>query len=187
MATRGSRRYVGGLQALGLLCAGAALAACGSSAPSANRSTTTSSAPSHSSGTSPATVQTAKSSAFGTILVDSSGQTLYMLTADSPTSPACTASCLDIWLPLKSPAAPRAGSGVSASLLATVTRTDGTRQVSYNGHLLYTFSGDSAKGQVKGEGIASFGGTWYVLDAAGSPVTAPVAGSTTTTSGGYGS
>ena len=131
-------------------------------------------------------MQTAKSSGFGTILVDSSGHTLYMLTTDSPTSPACTASCLNIWLPLRSTAAPKAGSGVSPSLLGTVTRSDGTRQVSYNGHLLYTFSEDSAKGQVNGERISSFGGTWYVLNAAGTPVTAPVSSSTTTTSGGNG-
>jgi hypothetical protein len=79
-----------------------------------------------------------------------------------------------------------AGSGVQASLLGTVTRSDGSKQVTYGGHPLYMFSGDSAAGQVNGEGITSFGGTWYALDASGQPVKAMVSSTTSTTHGGGG-
>jgi predicted lipoprotein with Yx(FWY)xxD motif len=177
-------------RALGLafmLALGPALAAC-SSSPSASSSSSSSapasSAPASSAPASGATEVDTASSSYGTILVTSSGRTLYMLTADSPTASSCTGSCASIWPPLVTTGAPRAGTGVKADLLGTITRSDGTHQVTYDGHPLYTFSGDSAAGQVNGEGIKSFGGTWYVLDTAGQPVTS-TRSSTTTSAGGY--
>ncbi len=170
------------------------LAACGSSTPSAVQSgskaaTTSTTPPSTAAATTSATVDTAQSTDYGTILVNASGRTLYMLTGDSSTASICTAACVAVWPPLTVTAAPTAGTGVTASLLSTIKRADGTRQVTYNGHPLYTFAKDTAPGQVNGEGINHFGGIWYVLNAAGQPVTAKTAGSGTTTStssyGGY--
>jgi predicted lipoprotein with Yx(FWY)xxD motif len=62
---------------------------------------------------------------------------------------------------------PSVGTGLTALLLTTLTRADGTKQLEYNGHPLYTFKGDSAAGQANGEGSTAFGAYWYVLDAAG--------------------
>lgn len=192
-ANRRHRGLTGGrrLWAVGpLMAAGLSLAACGSSSssPSASKTTSSSSSSSSSTTSTPAasqvgTVETASSSSYGTILVDSSGRTLYMLTADTPTKSACTGSCPAVWPPLVVTGSPTAGSGVTASLLGTITRSDGSHQVTYNGHPLYTFARDTAAGQVNGEGINHFGGLWYVLDPAGSPVKAAIsAGSTTTSS-----
>jgi hypothetical protein len=83
-----------------------------------------------------------------------------------------------------------AGSGVQASLLGTVRSADGSLYLTYAGYPLYTFSGDSASGQAKGQGIVSFGGTWWAISPSGAPVTAgsaPASGPATTAgSSGYG-
>ena len=76
------------------------------------------------------------------------------------------------------------GSGAKASLISTSTRSDGPRQVTYNGHPLYLFKGDSKPGDTNGEGLNAFGGSWFALSSAGSQVTA--AQPTTTTSGSSG-
>ena len=65
---------------------------------------------------------------------------------------------------------PIAGDGVSASKLGTTKRGDGTTEVTYNGHPLYTFAGDSAPGQTTGQGSDGFGAEWYVLSAAGTAI-----------------
>lgn len=156
-----------------------------SSSPSSSSSTSSSATVATSSAG--ATVSASKSVRYGTILVNASGMTLYMLTGDSPTTSICTGACPPIWPPLSTTGTPKAGSGINAHLLGTITRTDGTRQVTYNGHPLYTFSKDTAAGQVNGEGINHFGGIWYVLTTSGQPVMAPVsAASTTTSTTGYG-
>jgi predicted lipoprotein with Yx(FWY)xxD motif len=166
-----------------LLGVAIALAACSSSGSS---TTTSSASASGASGSGGATVATS-SSQYGTILVNSAGDTLYMLSGDSATKSICSASCVSVWPPLTTSGTPKAGSGIDGSKLGTLMRSDGTTQVTYNGHPLYTFSGDSGSGQVHGEGITSFGGTWYVLGAGGSPVThSGSSGTTTTSGGGYG-
>jgi len=116
-----------------------------------------------------------------TILVDGAGRTLYMFTSDlSGKDTICTpqgpygAECPAIWPPLTSAAAPRAGSGVDASLLAVYRRGDGKHQVTYNHHPLYYFHGDSSTppgdkkpGDVRGEGFVH---EWYVLAPNGTPI-----------------
>lgn len=109
-----------------------------------------------------------------------------MLSADSATASSCTGSCPSIWPPLISTGTPRATGGAAASLLGIITRPGGARQVTYNGHPLYTFSGDTAPGQVNGEAINSFGGIWYVLDPSGHPLTASSSPTTTTSPSGGG-
>jgi hypothetical protein len=75
-----------------------------------------------------------------------------------------------------------AGAGVQASLLATMP-ANGETYPTYHGWLLYEFAGDSAAGQANGEGIHSFGGTWYALNASGEPVMP--AGAASSSSSGY--
>jgi predicted lipoprotein with Yx(FWY)xxD motif len=99
-----------------------------------------------------------------------------MLTTEKGGRITCTASsgCLHAWPETDLPSgvtAAKAGSGVQSSLLGTVKGADGKMEVTYNGWPLYTFIGDSSAGQAKGQGLTNFGGTWYVLNTAGNPVT----------------
>ena len=113
-----------------------------------------------------ASVGTAMTS-LGTILVDGKGRSLYMYGADTPRSgkSACAGACLAAWPPLTG--APSAGSGVDASKLGTITGTDGSTQVTYNGWPLYYFAKDSAAGQTTGQGV---GGIWWVVSPQGEPI-----------------
>jgi len=108
------------------------------------------------------------SSKLGEILVGPSGRTIYLFLADSGTSSSCnSASCVQNWPPVLTKGAPQAGSGVSASLLGTTTRKDGTTEVTYAGHPLYYFIADNQVGQVSGQGIDAFGAPWYVVSPSG--------------------
>lgn len=114
----------------------------------------------------PAEVRAVHSSAYGTILVSATGRTLYGLTADRPGKSKCAASCASVWPPLMAHGSLSAGSGVKRSCLRSFARGSG-HQVEYCGIPLYTFSGDTSKGQVHGFGIKSDGGTWYPVAASG--------------------
>jgi predicted lipoprotein with Yx(FWY)xxD motif len=114
-----------------------------------------------------ATVQLRHTS-LGSILVSSSGRTLYEFTRDHGNKNSCVAisGCSAVWPSLKASGRPTAGSGVKASLLST---TSG-HQVTYAGHPLYTYSGDSGSGDTSYVGAKSFGGTWYAISASGGTV-----------------
>jgi predicted lipoprotein with Yx(FWY)xxD motif len=119
---------------------------------------------------------------LGLVLVAGNGHTLYLFLKDTNDKSACSASCAKFWPPLITRSKPTAGTGVKASLLGTTKRSDGSLQVTYNRHPLYTYALDKLAGQTKGEGVAAFGAKWYVLSAKGTAIvkaTAP--GSTTTT------
>ena len=169
-----------------------ALAACGSSTPAAGPTTSTSTRPT--STPSPAAVRVvSEHSDYGTVLATGDGRTLYLLTADTPTVSICTTPvCSAVWPPLTVAGPPGIGAGADPTLVGELVRPDGSHQVTYDGHPLYTYSGDSGPGQTNGEGITSFGGTWYVVSAsAGQPVKSRVSGAsatstTTTSSGGAG-
>jgi predicted lipoprotein with Yx(FWY)xxD motif len=109
-------------------------------------------------------------SSLGKILVDGKGRTLYLFEADKGTTSACDGACADAWPPLTTSGRPKAGPGVTAEKLGTAKRSDGTTGVTYNGHPLYTFAGDSGPGQVSGQGSDGFGAEWYVLSAAGNAI-----------------
>jgi len=110
------------------------------------------------------------SSKLGKLLVDATGRTLYLFEADTGAASTCNGACASAWPPLTTAGQPIAGPGVSASKLGTTKRSDGTTEVTYDGHPLYTFSGDSAPGQTNGQGIDGFGAEWYVLSATGNPI-----------------
>jgi predicted lipoprotein with Yx(FWY)xxD motif len=108
------------------------------------------------------------STRLGQVLVDGKGRTLYLFVADSGAQSACNSSaCVRYWPPVLTTGAPQAGAGVSASLLGTTARQDGTTEVTYAGHPLYYFISDKNEGDVTGEGIDGFGGPWYVVSPSG--------------------
>ncbi|HEX5899381.1 MAG TPA: hypothetical protein VFY32_08270 [Solirubrobacteraceae bacterium] len=119
----------------------------------------------------PATVKTG-TSALGRIVVDGQSRTLYLFEKDRKGKSACAGACAQSWPPLLTKGAPKAASAAKASLLGTIKRSDGTTQVTYNEHPLYTFAGDQGKrGATKGEGLDAFGAKWYVVAAKGTEKT----------------
>ena len=169
-----SRMY----SAAALAAAGAlGLAACGGGSASSGGSSGgygasgggASSSPAQPSPASKTTIRTANSG-VGRILVDAQGRTVYLFKKDAGTKSACNGACATAWPPVLSSGAPAAGSGVKASLVGTTVRSDGQRQVTYNGHPLYLFAGDQAPGDMNGEGSTDFGAPWLVLSPAGSGI-----------------
>ena len=82
----------------------------------------------------------------------------------------CSGACAQAWPPLTTSGTPKAGGKVKASLLGTTTRSDGSREVTYAGHPLYYFEGDSAPGQTTGQGSDGFGAPWWVVSPAGKAI-----------------
>ncbi len=127
-----------------------------------------------------ATVSTAKVGDLGTVLVNGDGRTLYLFQSDSGSTSSCVDTCAGTWPALTTSGDASATSGADASMLGTTSRSDGSTQVTYNGHPLYTYSGDMAAGQANGEG---FGDLWYAVTTQGTPALAKTGG----TGGGNGS
>ena len=152
-----------------------AIAACGDSGGAA-----TAAAPKTSSGAS-ATIGVANTN-LGSILVNSAGRTLYLFKADSGSMSACTGACASAWPPLLATVTPTAGTGLTASKLATITRSGGSHQVTYNGHPVYLYVGDKKAGEVNGQGVTAFGAAWFALTPAGNQISTQP----TTSGGGYG-
>ena len=107
---------------------------------------------------------------LGNVLVDAEGRTLYLFEADKGPMSACGGACASVWPPLTTTGKPTAGPGVTASELGTTKRSDGATEVTYNGHPLYTYAGDSAPGQTSGQGLDDYGAEWYALSAGGSKI-----------------
>lgn len=112
------------------------------------------------------------STSLGRVVVDAQGRTVYLLTADGMNHATCDASCQQYWPPV--PAAH--GSGVTAKIATTALPGGGTT-ATVGGRPVYTYIGDHTAGDVTGEGVATFGGTWYALSPSGTPVTKAPAGS----------
>jgi predicted lipoprotein with Yx(FWY)xxD motif len=105
----------------------------------------------------------------GMILVNARGRTLYGFTKDGHNQDRCvtTAGCTSVWPVVTTKAKPVAGKGVKASKLGMIKLSDGSRQVTYAGHPLYTYIGDERAGDTGYVGQVSFGGTWVAINAAG--------------------
>jgi predicted lipoprotein with Yx(FWY)xxD motif len=157
------------------------VAACGSSSSSTAVGSPGSSAPSGASSAASATISAKSVPGVGTVLVNRQGQTLYMLTSEKGGKITCTQAngCTQAWpetLLTNGATTAKAGSGVQSSLLGTVKDASGNLEVTYNHWPLYTFSGDSGPGVAKGQALTSFGGTWYVLNGSGNPMTSSQSG-----------
>jgi len=139
------------------------LSACGNSGV-----TTLSSPPT----TNPSLTLTLQHSPVGPILATGGGDTLYDFVPDTPTHSAClNDGCVLQWPPLLQMGPARLGKGLDQSLVGTLRRPDGSTQLSYGGHPLYTYNLDVTPGMVTGQAIDQDGGLWYVLNARGQQIT----------------
>jgi predicted lipoprotein with Yx(FWY)xxD motif len=142
-----------------------ALAGCGSSSTSTTASSTEAAATSTtaSSGGGAGTIDVADNPKLGQVLVDSQGHTVYMFEKDESDESYCNGSCAKVWPPVTTKGQPKAGSGVSASKLTTLKRDDGSTQVVFDGHPLYTYVKDEDTEDAYGNGLDQFGAEWYGL------------------------
>ena len=172
----------------GAAAAAVLVAACASGTSSTGAAAGSSSAPAasgsaaaggSSSGSSVITTATASG---GTILTDGSGRAVYLWAKDSGGMSSCTGACAGAWPPVTASGTVTASGGAKSSDLGTITRSDGTKQVTYDGHPLYYYVGDSGPGMSSGQGSDQFGAKWWLVAPTGSDVTASV--SSFTVSGG---
>ena len=134
----------------------------GSSSSSRSRygtGTTQKSTPTKSSAAGGATVQVGDTS-LGQVLTDSAGKTLYLYANDDGTTSKVPAGVLAAWPPVQASGTPTVGAGLDAAKLTTAKQANGQTWVAYNGHLVYTFTGDATAGDVKGQGLAN---VWYAV------------------------
>jgi predicted lipoprotein with Yx(FWY)xxD motif len=115
------------------------------------------------------TVVAAQRSRYGTVLFDGRRRALYLFTRER-TTPRCYGACAKAWPPLLTRGRPSAGKGARASLLGTVRRRDGSRQVTYRGHPLYRYVGDRRPGEILCQNVEEFGGLWLVVAPSGRAV-----------------
>ena len=168
------------------------VAGCGGSSSSSSTSTASETSASSGGGT----VSAAEISGLGTVLVNSEGMTVYMFAKDQGTTSSCYGTCEQGWPPVIAEGKPTAGEGAMSSQLGTTERKDGTMQVTYAGHPLYTFVEDKEPGEATGNESTAFGGKWSVMDEAGEAVAgtatsgeteaAPEEETSESSSGGYG-
>jgi predicted lipoprotein with Yx(FWY)xxD motif len=118
-------------------------------------------------------ISTASSSA-GPVLINGSGRAVYVWAKDTKDMSACTGACASAWPPVQPTGTVTAALSAASSDLGTITRSDGTKQVTYDGHPLYYFSGDSGSGQANGQGSDAFGAKWWLVTPSGADVTASV-------------
>ena len=172
--------------ALALVATGLFAAACGGSsgggknAQVASQTTPSSTASSAAAGAA-VTIATHKGP-LGTYLTTSTGMSLYMFAADSGGKSNCNSSCVQYWPPLAGSSAQTTGAANSA-MTGTIMRSDGTSQITYAGHPLYTYVGDTKAGDTNGQGKDLNGGKWYLLDPKGAQISGSASGNSGTSSG----
>ena len=184
------------LGAAGLAAVALALSACASSAsssassaasaPAAGASNAASSAPASSAPASASASASGGALSMTTIngtavVTNASGKTLYWFVPDTSTTSKCTGSCATYWPPVVGPVT--AGSGVTGTL-GVITRAEGTMQATYDGHPLYTYAGDSAAGQAKGNGLNVSGGVWWEMTVSGAKPATSTSSNTSSNTGG---
>jgi predicted lipoprotein with Yx(FWY)xxD motif len=108
---------------------------------------------------------------LGRMLVDGDGRTLYLFKADKTSQSTCSGGCAEAWPPVTDTAKVKAGAGVEAKLIGSSKRADGTTQVTYDGHPLYRFAGDTAAGDLQGQGLDGFGALWWAVAPSGTAIT----------------
>jgi len=136
-----------------------------------------------------ATTVATRSGQLGTFLTDSSDKALYMFASDTSSKSTRSSTCATYWPPLTTTGTATASGKASGSMLGTITRPDGSKQVTYNGHPLYLFKLDTGAGDTKGESSNNFGAKWWLLAPSGQPITsgssAPTSSRNASGHGGY--
>jgi predicted lipoprotein with Yx(FWY)xxD motif len=157
------------------------IAACGSSSTGNGGSGGSGSSAAAQAASSGSTLKTTKIGS-AKVLTNAKGLTLYWFVRDTPNKSNCDASCIQYWPPVTGPVT--AASGVTGHL-GTITRSNGTKQATWDGHPLYTYVGDTAPGMDKGNGLNLSGGVWHAIILTGhaAPAASPKASSG---GGGYG-
>jgi predicted lipoprotein with Yx(FWY)xxD motif len=150
-----------------VVAAGLLAAACGSAASTGSGG----SAGSHASGSTTSTVIASHGGSGGTFLT-AGGRSVYLWAADSMNKSNCAGACAGAWPPVMAKGQVTASGGVKASDLGTIARPGGGKQVTYHGHPLYFFAGDSGPGQTTGQGNDGFGAKWWLVAPSGSKITA---------------
>ncbi len=174
----------------GLAAAALVVAACGSSSSSGGSggsASTPAAAPATSSAAAAAATTTVESGKVGsaTVLTNSKGRTLYWFAIDTTTQSKCNGACVHYWPPVPGPATAMAG---VKGTFGVITRSDGSKQATWNGHPLYTYVGDTGPGQAKGNGLNLSGGVWHDIVLSGSAAPAPTKSKKSSSggAGGYG-
>lgn len=167
------------------------VAACGGSSSSGGSSASTPASSGASTSKATATATSAKgvsivtaSGKHGTYLAGAGGRALYLWEGDKGGMSNCSGACAQVWPPLTTKSKPIAGSGVTASKLGTVKRSDGTLQVTYSGHPLYYFAEDSGPGTTLGQASDGFGADWWIVAPSGAAITSADHQSGSSSSGG---
>jgi predicted lipoprotein with Yx(FWY)xxD motif len=158
----------------------ALLAGCGSSSSSSSSSSAAATTPATTQSTAESTSTIAAASAtavgtgsgkLGTMLVAGPEErTVYLWLADKGSSSTCYGACAQAWPPVTTEGKPTADGEAKSAMLGTTKRTDGTEQVTYNGHPLYYFEGDKAPGQTTGQDSKGFGAEWDVMSPNGNRI-----------------
>ena len=104
-------------------------------------------------------------------LTDGSGRALYLWVADTGTKSVCSGECAQDWPPLTTQGTPSVGQGVKAGALGTTARSGGAKQVTYDGHPLYYYEGDTGPGTTTGQGSPQFGAKWWLVAPSGAAIT----------------
>ena len=168
---------------LGLpVAAGLLAAACGTAAGSTTGGSTTggsAAAATPASGSATATVIEAHAGSAGSFLTNGSGRAVYLWAADSMNKSNCSGACAGAWPPVTTTGQVTVADGAKAADLGTITRSDGSKQVTYSGHPLYYFVGDSGPGQANGQGSDNFGAKWWLVTPAGAKITVADAAAST--------
>lgn len=175
MITISRRAAFKGATAAGSVLAAAALVAACSSSSKSSSPASTGAAGSGGSGAAAATVET-HSGPLGTFLTTSSGKSLYVFASDTATKSNCSGGCASFWPPLTVKGTPTVSGDAQASI-TTLTRSDGSKQVVYNGHPLYTYLEDTKAGDTNGQGSDNFGAKWWLLAPSGQPIEGSGSGS----------
>ena len=167
----------------------AALLAAACSSPSSSGSAASSAPAAGSTGSGSAaaasgTVIKTTAGSTGAFLTDSSGRALYLWVKDGHNMSACSGACAGAWPPVMAKGTVTAGGSAKASDLGTITRSDGTKQVTYDGHPLYYYAGDSSAGQTNGQGSDGFGAKWWLVSPSGTQITSADKASSSGSGGG---
>ena len=166
---RATRIRIG--SAVAMVTVAVVVAACGSSSTNSSAASAANHAPASSA--SAASVGTT-SGTDGKYLVGSSGRALYLWVADPSDKSVCAGACAKFWPPLLTKSAPVAAGGVTAGQLGTIARSNGSKQVTYDGHPLYYFALDKSRGSITGQGSDNFGAKWWLVAPSGTAITKSV-------------